>query len=164
MTAPTPPKGMGFCPFGFAPFGYGSPATAGDNEGRTLQKTVNGSSGDARQIDPYTRDYNIDENGFIIGQSSIAQQVFLACITSIGSSANPTLGSQFRNLKTFNPSTFQSSVNVIIQKALSSLIKAGTISLVGVVASINSNGVCGNINVTWIDNTTSQQNQTVITT
>lgn len=162
-TPPTSPFGMGFCPLGFSLFGYGSPATAATQSGRTLEQVPNGASRDARFIDPYSRDYIIDANGLLAGQSAIQQQVFLAIMTTMGTAANPNVGSQFSHLRTFNPATFQSQINSYVQQALANLIKTGVISLVGVVASLNSNGVCGNVTVNWIDNTTRQTNQTTVT-
>lgn len=159
----TPPfgnLGMGFAPLGFSLFGFGFPAVAGYQTGFTLEKNPDGPSGDARLIDPYTRDYVIDENGLVTGQSSAAQQVFLAITTTLGSSVNANLGSQFNNVKTFNAATYQSQMAKIVQQALSTLIKQGTISLVSVQASLNSNGVAGNVTINWIDNTTNQLNQT----
>ncbi len=97
--------GMGFCPLGFSLFGYGSPAMAPPVMGRTLELSVNGPSGDSRQIDPYSRDYVVDANGLLKGQSAVAQQVFLAIMTTLGTSVNPGLGSQFGNIKTWNPDT-----------------------------------------------------------
>lgn len=155
--------GMGFCKLGFSLFGYGSPATAVPVLGRTLELSPNSSSGDARQIDPYTRDYIIDANGLVQGQSAVAQQVFLAIMTTIGTSVNQNLGSQFGNIKTWNPTTINQQMTTYVQQALSNLIKTGTISLVNVVASLNPNGVCANVTINWINNLTRQVNQTVIT-
>jgi phage gp46-like protein len=155
--------GMGYCPLGFSLFGYGSPSTAPPVLGRTLELTVNGPSGDARKIDPYTRDYDVDANGLVQGQSAIAQQVFLAILTTLGSSINPTLGSQFGNIKTWNPNTIANQMTTYVQQALSTLIKNGSISLVNVQASLNPNGVCANVTINWINNFTKQVNQTVVT-
>jgi phage gp46-like protein len=155
--------GMGFCGLGLSLFGYGTPAMAVPFMGRTLEKTVNGASGDARQIDPYSRDYVMDANGLLQGQSAIAQQVFLAIVTTLGTSVNPSLGNNLGNIKTWNPNTIQSQVTSYVQQALSNLIKSGAISLVNVVASLNPNGVCTNVQINWINNMNKQINQTTIT-
>lgn len=159
---PTGNLGMGFAPLGLSLFGFGAPATAGQASGYVLETSPNGASGDARMIDPYTRDYILDSNGLVQGQSAIAQQVFLAIITTLGSAANPTVGSQFSNMKTFSITTYQGQVKGIVQSALAYLIQSGQISLVSVQASINSNGVAGNVTINWIDNTTGQLNTTSI--
>lgn len=158
----TPTLGMGFCPLGFSLFGYGVPATAGVDAGFTLQQSPNGASGDARKIDVDTRDYIIDEDGMVKGQSAIAQQVFLAVITTKGSSVVQQLGSELLSIKTFDKNTFNSRVTNVIQQALSELIKNGSISLISVDAGINPNGVAGNIVINWVDNSTKEINQTRI--
>jgi phage gp46-like protein len=161
-TPPTSVLGMGFCPMGFSIFGFGSPATAGTETGNLLQQSNNSPSADARLIDPYTRDYVIDADGVVTGQSSVAQQVFLAIMTTLGSSVEANLGSQFSRLKTFDQSTFQAKITNIVQQALSSLIKSGTIRLLSVVASQNANGVAGNVLINWVDQTTNTINQTKV--
>ena len=159
---PTGNLGMGFCPLGFSLFGFGVPANAGYQSGYTLEKNPDGPSGDARRIDPNTRDYTINENGLVVGQSAIAQQVYLAIVTTLGSSVNQNLGSEFSNIKTFDASTYQSQMLRVVQQALSGLIKNGSISLVSVDSFLNSNGVAGNVTINWIDNTTNQLIQTSI--
>lgn len=158
----SPVYGMGFCPLGFSLFGYGLPATLTPAIGNTLEQSVNGVSKDARFIDPYVRDYVIDSNGLVQGQSAIAQQVFLAIMTTMGTAVNPSVGSQFSKVKTFNVNTYKSQMTKIVQQALAQLIKSGVISLVSVDAQLNSNGVAGNVTINWIDNTNSQVNQTVV--
>jgi len=130
--------GMGFCPLGLSLFGFGVPATSGTVTGYTLEKNPDGPSGDARHIDVYTRDYIVNENGLLQGQSAIAQQVF------------------------FDASTYNSQMSAIVQQALAGLIKQGVVSLVGVQANLNSNGVAGNVTINWVDNTTNQLNQTSV--
>lgn len=156
----TPIFGMGFAPLGFSLFGYGVPASAGVDSGFILQESPNSASGDARYIDPYTRDYVIDEDGVVKGESAIASQVRLALFTTKGSSVVQNLGSEFSNVKTFEKKTFERKMQQVVQQALSDLIKNGSISLVSVQAGLNSNGVAGNITINWIDNSTKQVNQT----
>ncbi len=162
MSAPTGNLGMGFCPLGFSLFGFGVPATAGSTSGYTLEKNPDGPSGDARLIDPGTRDYTINDNGLVTGQSAIAQQVYLAVVTTLGSSVNQSLGSEFSNVRTFDATNYSSQMITIVQEALANLIKNGSISLVGVIANLNSNGVAGNVIINWIDNTTNQLIQTSV--
>lgn len=159
---PTGNFGMGFCPLGGSLFGFGSPATAGTSTGYTLEKNPDGFSGDARLIDPYTRDYVVDNNGLLTGQSAVAQQVFLAVMTTLGSSVNPVVGSQFSDVKTFDASSFQKQMFSIVQQCLAGLIKQGIISLISVTASQNKNGVAGNVTINWIDNTTGLLNNTKV--
>lgn len=159
MSGGSPTLGMGFCPLGFSLFGFGSPATLGMDQGFTLQENVNGVSRDARNIDQFTRDYVIDTDGIVQGQSAIAQQVFLAVSTTLGSSVVQELGSQFSNVKTFDASTFKNQMTNIVQQCLADLIKNGSITLVDVVAQQNSNGIAGNVFIQWLDNTTQQINQ-----
>lgn len=154
--------GMGFSPLGFSLFGYGSPATGSFDQGYTLQEVPNGTSGDARIIDPYTRDYIIDEDGVVKGQSAIAQQVFLAVVTTLGSSVNPNLGSKFSDVRTFDQRTFQAKMIGIVQQCLAALINDGSVTLVSVQAAQNTNRVAGNITINWIDNVSQQLNQTTV--
>lgn len=160
-TLPTSLLGMGFAPMGFSIFGYGSPATAGTQTGNLLQQTGSNFSGDARLIDPNTRDYSINQDGLVTGQNSIAQQVFLALMTTVGTSVIATLGSQFSSLKTFDQN-FQSKITNIVNQALSALIKSRTIKVISVISSRNTNGIAGNVTINWQNLINNTLNQTTI--
>jgi phage gp46-like protein len=149
----TGPIGFGLCPCGEVPGGYGEPAF--------VSALVAPSPADARYIDPLARDYVLDVNGNLETMSSVAQQVYLALLTTQGSAAINTLGSALRNQATIG-SNFQQLAQEQVASALSTLIKSGTVSLLSVSASLFPNDAGLNLTVTWLDNTTSSINTTTI--
>ena len=83
--------GMGICPFGSAPLGFGTPASSATNYAALLVKP-DGTRGDCCAIDTVTGDYLLDAAGNKVGGDSIPQMVYLALRTARGSSCVPDLG------------------------------------------------------------------------
>ena len=143
--------GCGFAPMGVSFYGYGLPAVAASQQGSPLEESPNGVVGDARLIDQQTRDYDLDIYGQTTGTSSVSQQVFLALMTTKGSSANFSLGNQLWNIKTINLSSIQAQATNYVNAALSTLIQSKTISLQSVSVSTSQNNICVNLTVNWTD-------------
>lgn len=164
--------GFGFTPFGIntfytgqdnSIFGFGTPSYQGPGMGQSLETTPSGQLvGDARLIDPETRDYDIDVNGNTVGMSSVAQQVFLALMTTKGSCAIFTLGNQLWKIQTINPANIQAQVTNAVQQALLPLTSSNTISLNSVNVSISQNGICVNFTVFWTDLSNNQPMSTIV--
>lgn len=152
--------GAGACRAGLAVAGFGDPYAGEEPQGTALQNHVNGSLQDARYIDPYTKDYIIDEQGRTQGQTSVSQQVYLALLTTFGSSVNANLGSQFSNIKTFSRKTIAAQIDSVVRKSLSNLISNNSIQLIRTEVSLNTNNIATNITVYWRDNFTNQNQQT----
>lgn len=157
----SPILGLGLCPIGIVPNGFGSPAIA-DPLDKNILEDSQGLLHDARLIDVTTRDYVIDSNGVTSGMSAVAQQVYLALVTTLGSSAIATLGSDVLSTRTMGDD-FQRKVQRQVASALSALISSQTISLISVSVVPYENQAGASITVVWMDNTSNQLQTTAIT-
>lgn len=156
MTIISPIFGFGNTSFGNSIFGYGTPATSVSQLNQPMNNLSQSASLDARLIDTNTRDYVINADGNTAGMSSVSQQVFLAMSTTFGSASVTSIGNTIKSMQVLN-SSYQQTINTIVQQALSALVTAGTISIVNIqVSPLTFQGtVTGAIvNLTWIDNTT----------
>lgn len=133
----TPYKGFGICPIGSVPFGYGSPATARPNIGAALT-TTKGTAGNARLIDPRTKDYVIDPNtGRPMGDDGIRSMVYLALTTIKGTSTVTDLGNEFDTVKLKNEKT-EAQLQDLTRQALAELVNQKLIRIESVV--VNTSG------------------------
>lgn len=87
----TPALGMGLCPMGSSPFGFGVPADRGLGPPRLLIQQ-DGSQGDVVLLDTTTGDYVLDELGDKVGWNAVEQMIYLATHTVRGRSAVAVLG------------------------------------------------------------------------
>jgi hypothetical protein len=151
----TPFLGFGLAPAGTSAFGYGSPATANANTGLAMTKD-DGSQGAARMIDPHTRDYRFDKNGRAVGIDGIPQQVYLALLTVLNSSAVSGLGNAIGSIKTITEN-IKAQISNEVARALSKLTAAKLVKLVDVEVELNTNHA-PLIHVRWIDLTNNTTN------
>lgn len=153
-------KGFGIAPAGTSPFGFGAPATASPTVGKPLTK-ADGSQGDARKIDPVTKDYVIDPTtGRTVGFDGVQQQVYLALVTVKGSSAVADLGQEFTSLKLI-PENIQALVEDKVREALAALIQKNKVQLIRVDTELNRNKALA-IRVKWMDLTKRTTSETVV--
>lgn len=153
--------GIGLCPFGVVPAGFGQVNQAPNRPGVPLEATaLNHITLGARQIDPTTRDYVFDSNGRLAGMSATAQQVFLSVVTTVGTSAIPTLGSGVGRVRMISDN-YQTRIQNLVQVALTSLIRAGQIQLTSVEVTRLPQSSVTQIVIIWTDLTiTAQPTQT----
>lgn len=149
--------GMGLCRCGLAVVGFGDVATADDINTQILPDASRQQSQDARFIDPSSKDYVVDQYGRTVGDNSIAQQVYLALITTKGSCANFTLGNDFKKIKTYNSKTIQAQISTQVRLALKTLIDNKSITLINV-SVVLSQVQTISIKVEWRNNLTQQNN------
>jgi hypothetical protein len=97
----------------------------------TTLKQRDGSPGQARLIDPDTRDYAFDEDGRTIGMSGVRQRVYLALATVRGSSAVASLGQGYTSIQRIGDNTTAQIENEI-NLALADLIADGSITLLSI--------------------------------
>ena len=153
--------GLGFCPAGLSYHGFGSPAT-GVMFPSSIYQQSNNQYGNARFIDPVTQDYVFAANGSLSGMSDIQQSVYLAIITSLGSSADPNLGTQISSVEVIGSSTI-SDIQNYVSTSIASLINSQSIYLnsVNVVQSDANHNRLG-ISISWTDATTNKSYNTVV--
>ncbi len=141
-------RGFGLAPLGTTPFGFGSPALADPNVGKPLTK-ADGSQGDARKINPVTRDYELDANGRVVGIDAVQQQVYLALVTVQTSSAVNELGQLFSSVKLITQNLTAQMTNEV-RRALSKLIAAGLVELNNVTVELTIQKVAL-VHIEWTD-------------
>jgi len=125
----TLPLGFGACGFGAAAFGWGTPASASSDLAAPLLQP-DGTQGNAVALDPTTGDYVLDARGRKAGGDPIAQKVYMALRTKLGSAAVATMGIDMPQ------GTITDDLTNRIQNAVASALKpmmdAGQIAIVGV--------------------------------
>ncbi len=146
---------------GTSPFGFGSPATTDVNVGRALAMTDGiRTQGDARYIDPKTRDYAVDsDTGRILGMTSAQQRVYLALVTVKGSAADPTLGTDVRQVQTLAVNSIARIENAT-RAALAQLVNERAIRVVSIDVSVS--GTVASIVVRWTDLSNAQTQVTTV--
>ena len=80
-------SGFGVQPAGTTPAGFGTPDLADVPGGALLRDTATGKSLGSRKIDSRSRNYEMDENGRILGETDVRHLVRMAITTVKGSSA-----------------------------------------------------------------------------
>ena len=140
--------GAGRAPAGASKMGFGSPATS-DAPGVA-------AIGEARSIDPYTRDYVFDAaTGHVERMSSVAQAVYLAMVTVRGQSAVAGFG--IAAMPDRIGAKFDEGVRVAVNAALSHLINAGEIEIISVEAGPSAHATRSAYRVTWRDIRTQEE-------
>lgn len=133
-------SGFGSQPFGSSPYGIGTPATAPEQGGALLRDTATGQTQGSRKIDPFTRDYVLDENGRLLGVGNIKQLVQLAVSTTRGTAAMRRLGQTLREIDRVSPN-FQRRVDHALREAVQHLVNDDLIEVVGTEVEILRPGV-----------------------
>ncbi len=122
-----PYLGAGQSGLGNTQAGFGTPKKQLFSANRNFV-TPTGSQGNARYIDPITKDYALDKFGNFVGMNAVPQMVQLALSTIKNSSAVVDFGFDFANIKIITTDT-TSKVNDAVSLALADLINSGLISL-----------------------------------
>ena len=152
--------GLGACPMGSSPLGFGSPGAVSSIVAPLLRKP-DGTYGDAVAIGPATGDYVLDEHGNKVGGISVAQRVYLALRTRLGSSAVANLG--IEPFPDVIRADFETRVRAIVQAALLDLTTAGLVELVDTnIGALNTNPDGRRIAVRWKDITNGQITTTFV--
>lgn len=124
----TAKRGLGTAPAGSTVFGFGQPGTTD----RVLKQPFLSADGqtikNARGIDPFTRDYMLDGSGRSLGMTALQQQVYLATITTLGTSADTRMGSDVGNIKVVRKNT-PTEIDAAVRKSLQPLTSAGKINI-----------------------------------
>jgi|SRR5580698_2526754 hypothetical protein len=160
MSINTPNLGFGQFTFGEFVYGFGNPATAIILDGVLLEDAT-GNVQECPYIDPNTGNYDIDANGQVVGSSTISNSVYLAIATTLGTTPLPSLGSTFFQLKTIGGNVVSQVQNIIYQ-ALSTYVQSNQISIASVDVFVQPKGSSLQVNVSWIDNTSGNLNNTVV--
>jgi hypothetical protein len=94
----------------------------------------------SRAIDPVAGDYILSANGGFEGMDAITQQVYLCCVTQLGTAAVLTFGNDALNLK-LNSGNLKQKVLSLVSNALQAMIQSGEIALNGVNVLVQPQGV-----------------------
>lgn len=120
--------GLGLCTLGFSPFGYGEPYNSPAQvaiSGDTTRSTVDG-------------DFQLDENGNFIKESSVAMEMVKWCLgTKFDSSAIPGFGNNILSLQTI-PESSNLQIKNMVLSCLDLVIRQGVIDQVEVSTEIRN--------------------------
>lgn len=122
------PIGGGFAPGGTTPGGFGIPDVAGPIQFVPLIDPSTGIRQSGRFIDPKTKDYRFLPDGRLQGMPTVMQMVQLAVLTTLGSSAQTTLGIDLTRVRDKNDS-FAQAVTSTATDALAPIVKQGLIKI-----------------------------------
>lgn len=157
MSSPT--YGAGLSPAGLSPAGYGTPATGDATAPGTPLRTSQGTAGQARFLDPRTRDYAFDGEGRLVGQGGVPARVQLALTTTLGSSILQTLGlDAWPDVVT---DAIESQVGDAVRRALKKLVDAGEVEIAAIeVSRPTANRLV--TRVSWRDLTTGSSHESTL--
>lgn len=151
------PVGIGLCPVGSSPYGFGTPDAAPIPGGKPLRDTLTGAQLSSRKIDPRTKDYTFDAFGRIVGMTQAQQLVQLALSTDKGSSAIRNLGHELRTLTVIS-ANFTRRVEELITQALAAIVQRGLIEIVQItVERVGKTGAF--TRVRWRDTSTKSEHE-----
>ena len=139
--------GAGMAPAGTSIAGYGQPATTD----RVLKQpflAVDGTVLNARSIDPKTRDYVLDSSGRSLGMTSTEQQVYLATITTKGTSADSNMGTTINSIQVVRKNT-STEVEATVRASLQGLTSSGKIVIDSIDVSVSGGNL--SIKIVWHD-------------
>lgn len=128
----TPALGLGACPCGSVPAGFGTPASL-DTQPRNVLTCADGTQGNAALLDYTSGDYVIDQYGHKVGCDSLQQRVYLALVTVLGSAADTTLGTAWP-AGTITPDLPQRN-EAAVRAALKRLTDAKLVQVVAVITT-----------------------------
>jgi hypothetical protein len=139
-------SGAGLSGFGTSFAGYGEVSTNIPSNKTVLIDKFTGKSGNTRFIDPLTKDYQFNEQGYAVGGNGIQQLVYLAILTVKNSSVIKDFGQGFTSVKTLG-SNYKTLITNEVNNALSDLVKKKLIELVSV--DISTAGTTSRIIIQW---------------
>lgn len=102
----------------------------------------------SRYIDPVTHDFVVSTTNHLEGMNAVEQAVMLAVNTTFNSSAQPSFGQNFGNIKLITPQ-IQAQVANTVQQTLTTLIRSKQITLQSI--QFTNNGL-GQISVQFAYN------------
>jgi hypothetical protein len=148
------PIGAGFAPAGTSSAGYGVPDAATVPNNSVLPDLRTGLPQTGRFINPATGDYVFTADGRLLGMDTVPQLVLLAMMTTLGSSAIPTLGQTYTQIQE-KSRDFQQQMATAITSALADLIKRKFVKVNSItVQQPPSNPDAGMVLFQWTDLTT----------
>jgi hypothetical protein len=153
-------SGFGSQPFGSSPYGIGTPAVAPATGGSILRDEFSGETHGSRSIDPYTRDYVLDDNGRILGMSDTKQLVILAVLTDKGSSAMRQLGHELKSIDRITPN-FSRRVDNTLRAAVKHITDRRMIEVIGTEVQVLRPGVAF-ARLRWRDLVTGLDDEVVV--
>ncbi len=153
-------SGFGAAPFGVAPYGVGTPATAPEPGGKIHRDEATGAQFGSRKLNKYTKQYEFDDYGRVLGMADVQQMVQIAVSTELGSSAVRNLGHELRTVLDITDN-FQRRVQTILESALADLVKRKLVEIITVdVRRVNTSGLYALLR--WRDLTTNNEHETTI--
>jgi hypothetical protein len=114
--------GIGLQSAGTTSAGFGSPATASEQEGVILRDESTGASFGGRKIDPVSGDYELDSYGRLLGMNNVRQMVMLAVLNS---------KNELGTIERLNDG-FERAATAILTEALQPIVAQGLIEVLGV--------------------------------
>jgi hypothetical protein len=151
-------SGFGSQPNGSSPYGIGTPAVSSGTGGKLLRDTSTGRRMGSRRIDPFTKDYVLDENGRILGMNNTQQLVLMAVSTDKGSSAMRSLGQELRRIERIT-SNFARRVDTTLRACVQHIVDLGLIEVLGTRVEIVRPGV-SKARLLWRDLESGVENET----
>lgn len=130
--------GFGTEPFGSAPYGLGTPATAAPIEGAIFADPVTGETHGGRLIDPKTKDY-VYKDGRAVGMGNVKQRVLLAVSTEKGSSAMRELGHTLKRIERISANILY-EVRAILLAAVRHIVAEGLMEVVNITVQKGGTG------------------------
>jgi len=160
-------SGAGLQKAGRTTAGYGTSPDATTFGGGFLRDEITGETLGARLIDPRSRTFVLDENGRILGMSTVRHAVLIAVHTVQNSSAVRGLGNRLSSIQRIGPN-IERQVFSILSEALRPLVQAGMVEVLGFsqfVAGDSKNGMLAGAvfgRLKWRDLTTKQTHEEFI--
>lgn len=158
--------GFGIQPAGLSPAGWGTPDLADVPGGALLRDTATGKSLGSRKIDSRSRDYELDENGRILGEADVRHLVRMALTTLKDSSAMHSFGLDTTGMSRIT-GDFERRLLGAVTEAVRHLVTGGLIAVLGI--SQYRAGASGGLRegqvyarFRWRDLTTSQEHEELI--
>jgi hypothetical protein len=153
--------GFGLQGAGVTTAGYGTVPDSTADDGRIFRDSATGARLSGRQVNPDTGDYEVDENGRILGMTTARQLVLFAIKTVRDSSAVKGMGNQLALIDRIS-SNFEQRILTILTDALKRPIALGMITVLGFSDfkkgpdfGLRRGAVYGRLR--WRDNTTSTE-------
>ncbi len=159
-------SGFGVQPAGTSPAGWGTPDLADIPGGAVLRDPATGKSLGSRKIDSRSRDYELDENGRILGEADVRHLVRMALTTVRDSSVLRSFGLNTTGMSRIT-GDFERRLLGAVTDAVRHLVTGGQIEVLGISqyrAGVNGGLREGQVyaRFRWRDLTTSQEHEELI--
>lgn len=122
--------GFGIQPAGTSSAGFGSIEPINPNSGRALNDPKKVGSYGSRRIDPFTRDYVLNNDGRVDGMPNVAQLVQLAITTEFNTSAVRGMGNNLKKIDRVT-ANFEQVVLTTLTSALKRLVDLRLVEVLG---------------------------------